>query len=228
MGCETANYLYTRCPEVVSTNCITYQGESIDCLGICKGMTLTKLEDIVVNKICDLATLTNMSVIDFTHKCPWIATAWNNAHPGNHPNVDNTILNILNFVLDELCVLNTKVDNLPNPLDETYTYQYCAVCNTDCNPNVALTIPGHIQKIIDCICLLNTKIESFQTSIGDANIKAGNAIDIAQDALDTITAQQNAITALSTQINLQKLKINEIITAASTSLVAVANLPLIP
>jgi len=26
--------------------------------------------------------------------------------------------------------------------------------------------------------------------------------------LDTITAQQNAITALSTQINLQKLKIN--------------------
>ena len=70
MGCETANYLYTRCPEVVSTNCITYQGESIDCLGICKGMTLTKLEDIVVNKICDLATLTNMSVIDFTHKCP--------------------------------------------------------------------------------------------------------------------------------------------------------------
>lgn len=228
MGCETANYLYTRCPEVVSTNCITYQGESIDCLGVCKGMTLTKLEDIVVNKICNLAILTDMSVIDFTHKCPWIATAWNNAHPGNHPNVDNTILNILNFVLDELCVLNTKVDNLPNPLDETYTYQYCAVCNTDCNPNVALTIPGHIQKIIDCICLLNTKIESFQTSIGDANIKAGNAIDIAQDALDTITAQQNAITALSTQINLQKLKINEIITAASTSLVAVANLPLIP
>lgn len=227
MGCETANYLYTRCPEVVSTNCITYQGKSIDCLGICKGMTLTKLEDIVVNKICDLATLTNMSVIDFTHKCPWIATAWNNAHPGNHPNVDNTILNILNFILDELCILNTKVDGLDKPLTVEFPLNY-SCCGIPCGGETVFNIPTHLKKIIDCICILNTKIESFQTSIGDANIKAGNAIDIAQDALDTITAQQNAITALSTQINLQKLKINEIITAASTSLVAVANLPLIP
>lgn len=227
MGCETANYLYTRCPEVVSTNCITYQGKSIDCLGICKGMTLTKLEDIVVNKICDLATLTNMSVIDFTHKCPWIATAWNNAHPGNHPNVDNTILNILNFILDELCILNTKVDNLPNPLAISFSLDY-KCCGGVCDIPTKENIPTHLRKIIDCICLLNTKIESFQTSIGDVNIKAGNAIDIAQDALDTITAQQNAITALSTKINLQKDKINDIINAASTSLATIANLPLIP
>jgi hypothetical protein len=191
-------------------------------------MTLTKLEDIVINKICTLSGLVNMSVIDFTQKCTWIATAWNNAHPGNHPNVDNTILNILNFILDELCVLNTKVDNLPNPLNELHTYQYCTVCNTSCDPDVALTIPGHIQKIIDCICILNTKIEGFQTDIDNAYVKADNAVQIAQDALDTITSQQNAITALSTKINLQKDKINDIINAASTSLATIANLPLIP
>ena len=228
MGCETANYLYTRCPEVVSTNCITYQGESIDCLGVCKGMTLTKLEDIVVNKICDLATLTNMSVIDFTHKCPWIATAWNNAHPGNHPNVDNTILNILNFILDELCVLQAEITVLQTPVEPEVTLDYDCCSTNSCVTTGKVTLSVALQNIINCICGLNTKIESFQTSIGDANIKAGDAIDIAQDALDTITAQQNAITALSTKIDLQKLKINEIITAASTSLVAVANLPLIP
>ena len=152
MGCETANYLYTRCPEVVSTNCITYQGESIDCLGICKGMTLTKLEDIVVNKICDLATLTNMSVIDFTHKCPWIATAWNNAHPGNHPNVDNTILNILNFILDELCVLQAEITVLQTPVEPKVTLDYACCSTNSCVTTGKVTLSVALQNIINCIC----------------------------------------------------------------------------
>ena len=164
MGCETANYLYTRCPEVVSTNCITYQGESIDCLGICKGMTLTKLEDIVVNKICDLATLTNMSVIDFTHKCPWIATAWNNAHPGNHPNVDNTILNILNFVLDELCVLNTKVDGLDKPLTVEFPLNY-SCCGIPCGGETVFNMPTHLQNIINCICEVKSEVSTLKSTV---------------------------------------------------------------
>lgn len=229
MSCETANYLYNRCPETVSTNCISYQGEPIPCLGICKGMNLTVLETTVINKICDLATLTNMSAINFLKKCDWIKNAWYSAHPLTaQSEADKTILNILDFILDELCVLNTKVDDLPNPLDETYTYTYCAVCNTDCNPNVPLTIPGHIQKIIDCLCILNTKIDSYQTSINNANITAQNAVKTANDALTLISTYQDAITALSTRVNLQKDKINDIINAASVSLTSIANLPLLP
>ena len=219
MGCETANYLYTRCPEVVSTNCITYQGESIDCLGVCKGMTLTKLEDIVVNKICNLATLTDATTITVP-AC--IIAAWNAGQE------DKTILNLLQFALDQICVLQAEITVLQTPVEPKVTLDYACCSTNSCVTTGKVTLSVALQNIINCICGLNTKIESFQTSIGDANIKAGNAIDIAQDALDTITAQQNAITALSTQINLQKLKINEIITAASTSLVAVANLPLIP
>lgn len=204
MSCETANYLYTRCPEVVSTNCITYQGESIDCLGICKGMTLTKLEDIVVNKICDLATLTNMSVIDFTHKCPWIATAWNNAHPGNHPNVDNTILNILNFILDELCILNTKVDGLPTTTEVEFPLNY-SCCGGVCDTPTNVNIPTHLQNIIDCIC-------DFKTYVGTINLPTGTSslstyilslnqqIQAQQIQINSIPVLQCQITALSSQI----------------------------
>ena len=219
MGCETANYLYTRCPEVVSTNCITYQGESIDCLGVCKGMTLTKLEDIVVNKICNLATLTDATT---TTVPACIIAAWNAGQE------DKTILNLLQFALDQICVLQAEITVLQTPVEPEVTLDYDCCSTNSCVTTGKVTLSVALQNIINCICGLNTKIESFQTSIGDANIKAGDAIDIAQDALDTITAQQNAITALSTKIDLQKLKINEIITAASTSLVAVANLPLIP
>mgnify|MGYP003553606097 CR=1 FL=1 len=165
MGCETANYLYTRCPEVVSTNCITYQGESIDCLGVCKGMTLTKLEDIVVNKICDLATLTNMSVIDFTHKCPWIATAWNNAHPGNHPNVDNTILNILNFILDELCVLQAEITVLQTPVEPEVTLDYDCCSTNSCVTTGKVPLSVALQNIITCICGLKSEVSILESTV---------------------------------------------------------------
>ena len=199
MGCETANYLYTRCPEVVSTNCITYQGESIDCLGICKGMTLTKLEDIVVNKICDLATLTNMSVIDFTHKCPWIATAWNNAHPGNHPNVDNTILNILNFILDELCILNTKVDNLPNPLSISFSLNY-KCCGGVCDIPTTVNIPTHLRNIITCICEVKSEITDLKNTINTLK----SEILVLEDQINN---PLNGIGALQTQLVTQQISI---------------------
>ena len=165
MGCETANYLYTRCPEVVSTNCITYQGESIDCLGICKGMTLTKLEDIVVNKICDLATLTNMSVINFTHKCPWIATAWNNAHPEINPNVDNTILNILNFILDELCVLQAEITVLQTPVEPKVTLDYACCSTNSCVTTGKVTLSVALQNIITCICGLKSEVSILESTV---------------------------------------------------------------
>ncbi len=199
MGCETANYLYTRCPEVVSTNCITYQGKSIDCLGICKGMTLTKLEDIVVNKICDLATLTNMSVIDFTHKCPWIATAWNNAHPGNHPNVDNTILNILNFILDELCVLNSKVDDLPNPLTVEFPLNY-SCCGIPCGGETVFNIPTHLKNIIDCICEVKSEITDLKNTINTLK----SEILVLEDQINN---PLNGIGALQTQLVTQQISI---------------------
>ena len=199
MGCETANYLYTRCPEVVSTNCIEYRGESIDCLGICKGMTLTKLEDIVVNKICNLATLTDMSVIDFTHKCPWIATAWNNAHPGNHPNVDNTILNILNFILDELCVLNTKVDNLPDPLAISFSLDY-KCCGGVCNTPTTVNIPTHLQNIINCICEVKSEITDLKNTINTLK----SEILVLEDQINN---PLNGIGALQTQLVTQQISI---------------------
>lgn len=219
MGCETANYLYTRCPEVVSTNCVTYQGADIPCLGICKGSNLSVVEMAIANRLCELSDLTDATIITVP-AC--IIAAWNAGQE------DKTILNLLQFALDQICVLQAEITVLQTPVEPEVTLDYACCSTNSCVTTGKVTLSVALQNIINCICGLNTKIESFQTSIGDANIKAGNAIDIAQDALDTITAQQNAITALSTQINLQKLKINEIITAASTSLVAVANLPLIP
>ena len=203
MGCETANYLFTRCPEVVSTNCITYQGESIDCLGICKGMTLTKLEDIVVNKICDLATLTNMSVIDFTHKCPWIATAWNNAHPGNHPNVDNTILNILNFILDELCVLQAEITVLQTPVEPKVTLDYACCSTNSCVTTGKVTLSVALQNIITCICGLKSEVSTLESTV--QSLQSEVIILNAQ-----INDPTNGIGALQNQLTTQQLTINNL------------------
>lgn len=195
MGCETANYLYTRCPEVVSTNCITYQGESIDCLGICKGMTLTKLEDIVVNKICDLATLTDMSVVDFTAlgTCQWISEAWSAAQK------DKTILNILEFILDELCVLNTKVDGLDKPLTVEFPLNY-SCCGIPCGGETVFNMPTHLQNIINCICGVKSEITDLKNTINTLK----SEILVLEDQINN---PLNGIGALQTQLFTQQISI---------------------
>ena len=202
MGCETANYLFTRCPEVVSTNCITYQGESIDCLGICKGMTLTKLEDIVVNKICDLATLTNMSVIDLTENgtCKWISDAWAAAHPFPNGEVDKTILNILSFILDELCVLNTKVDGLDKPLTVEFPLNY-SCCGIPCGGETVFNMPTHLQNIINCICEVKSEITDLKNTINTLK----NEILVLEDQINN---PLNGIGALKKQLATQQIDIS--------------------
>lgn len=203
MGCETANYLYTRCPEVVSTNCITYQGESIDCLGICKGMTLTKLEDIVVNKICDLATLTDMSVVDFTAlgTCQWISEAWSAAQK------DKTILNILEFILDELCVLNAKVDGLDKPLTVEFPLNY-SCCGIPCGGETVFNMPTHLKNIIDCICNLKGEVTALQGKVEGLESDILALSSQLNDPNSSMTFLQCQISAISLRLSLTIAHLN--------------------
>lgn len=199
MSCETANYLYNRCPDVISTNCITYQGDPIPCLGICKGTNLSTVEFLIADKVCKLATLTDMSVIDFTHKCPWIAQAWNSAHPGNNVK-DNTILNILNFVLDELCVLNTKVDNLPNPLNNPIQLDY-KCCGDICGVGSTLTIPNHLQRILDCLCSLSSTVNNLVLEVDSLSKDIVFLKDKINNPLSGLLKLQNDIVLQNIAIN---------------------------
>ena len=156
MGCETANYLYTRCPEVVSTNCITYQGADIPCLGICKGSNLSVVEMAIANRLCELSDLTDATTITVP-AC--IIAAWNAGQE------DKTILNLLQFALDQICVLQAEITVLQTPVEPEVTLDYACCSTNSCVTTGKVTLSVALQNIINCICEIKSEVSTLKSTV---------------------------------------------------------------
>jgi len=156
MGCETANYLYTRCPEVVSTNCIEYRGADIPCLGICKGSNLSVVEMAIANRLCELSDLTDATIITVP-AC--IIAAWNAGQE------DKTILNLLQFALDQICVLQAEITVLQTPVEPKVTLDYACCSTNSCVTTGKVTLSVALQNIINCICEIKSEVSTLKSTV---------------------------------------------------------------
>jgi len=191
MGCETANYLYTRCPEVVSTNCITYQGADIPCLGICKGSNLSVVEMAIANRLCELSDLTDATIITVP-AC--IIAAWNAGQE------DKTILNLLQFALDQICVLQAEITVLQTPVEPKVTLDYACCSTNSCVTTGKVTLSVALQNIINCICEVKSEITDLKNTINTLK----SEILVLEDQINN---PLNGIGALQTQLVTQQISI---------------------
>lgn len=194
MGCETANYLYTRCPEVVSTNCVTYQGADIPCLGICKGSNLSVVEMAIANRLCELSDLTDATIITVP-AC--IIAAWNAGQE------DKTILNLLQFALDQICVLQAEITVLQTPVEPKVTLDYACCSTNSCVTTGKVTLSVALQNIITCICGLKSEVSTLESTV--QSLQSEVIILNAQ-----INDPTNGIGALQNQLTTQQLTINNL------------------
>lgn len=192
MGCETANYLYTRCPEVVSTNCITYQGADIPCLGICKGSNLSVVEMAIANRLCELSDLTNATSITVP-AC--IIAAWNAGQE------DKTILNLLQFALDQICVLQAEITVLQTPVEPKVTLDYACCSTNSCVTTGKVTLSVALQNIINCICEVKSEVSTLKSTV--KSLQREVIVLNAQ-----INDPTNGIGALKKQLDTQQIDIS--------------------
>jgi len=79
------NSLDKSCPDVISSNCVTYNGPDIPCLGLCKGGSITPVMYDTAIKLCGLISqldlfqsqLTTPPILDFSKLnfgCLWTPT----------------------------------------------------------------------------------------------------------------------------------------------------------
>ena len=191
MGCETANYLYTRCPEVVSTNCVTYQGADIPCLGICKGSNLSVVEMAIANRLCELSDLTDATIITVP-AC--IIAAWNAGQE------DKTILNLLQFALDQICVLQAEITVLQTPVEPKVTLDYACCSTNSCVTTGKVTLSVALQNIINCICEVKSEITDLKNTVNTLK----SEILVLEDQINN---PLNGIGALQTQLVTQQISI---------------------
>lgn len=148
-----SSYWYSYSPVKATTNEIIYVGKEVSCIDICTNSRLTTVQEKILDKICELVGATDATVINVP-EC--LKDAWDTQ--------DETILNFIQFLLDQHCVLKEYTDTLPTTSDPIVTLTYCC-CNDNngCNTEVTLSLSAHIQKVLDCLCALKTQVDELQT-----------------------------------------------------------------
>lgn len=162
---EKSSYWYDSSPITATTNNIEYVSNKENCLEICSGQRLTTVQEKIIDKICELLDITDVTSINIP-TC--LQTAWGTS--------DETILNFLQFLLDQHCDLKTTVDGLPTTNNPIVTLTYC--CCTDdngCNTQVTVTLSQHIQNMLDCLCETKSQLNTLESNFNILNNQINGA-----------------------------------------------------
>lgn len=148
------------CTDIVSSNCIPWQGLPVPELEICLGDSLTYIGNIILAKIKDLLKGRGIVLEDLTiSDCEYISDILGVQ--------EKNLLNILKVYKQAICNLENRTTiTEANLLSFTNTALYTLGCigNTDpCGDN--LTFKTMIQAIITKVCELNTQISGIASSI---------------------------------------------------------------
>ena len=194
---DNANYIVSkRCPTVVGTNCIEWQGGDIACLEICDGDMLTTAQVAIANKVCELVELTDATTIELP-EC--LVTAW-----GTN---DETVLNLIQFILDQLCLQQASIDGIvaqiPN-IDPMVEIDFLCCSDNPCVKTGIVTVSVALQNIVNCLCDLKTTVTALSDYVG-SNSTITDLSAVVKDLKDLVygTTPTNGLTYLAAnwQIN---------------------------
>jgi len=163
-----------------TTDCVEYQGVDIPCLEICTGDTLTYVENQIATKVCELVGLIDMTDVVLP-ACLLVAWATN----------DPTILNFIQFILDQHCLLQTQVDALPTTNNPIITLDYKCCATNPCIVGQTFSISDHLQNILICLCAQHDLIVQLQTDLDATLVIAQNALATAQAASAAVVSWTN-------------------------------------
>lgn len=155
---EKSSYWYDSSPVIGTSNQITWAGGDVYCgttLVACNGTRLTTMQKAILDRICTLEGVIDMTTITFP--CS-LEVAWNSQ--------DLTILNLIQYLLDNACAQKTTIDSLPTTNDPFVTIEYCCCSGVDgCGTSVTVALSTHIQNIITCLCELKTEVTTLTNTI---------------------------------------------------------------
>lgn len=173
-GCDTSSTTYTRCNPPISTNCVFYQGQTLNCpsdstFTVCKGENMSDVQKIIFDKICALSGKIDVTSIQFP--CS-LQTAW--------ASQDKTILNLLEYMIDIQCQQNTAISTINSQLPTLDPI--VSVCLKCCDDSACgttqLLLSEALNKIVECLCKTITKAEDALKMADTALSQSTNAINL--------------------------------------------------
>lgn len=162
-----SNHTKTPC-SVVSSNCVSWQGPDIPCVGLCKGDTVTDVVTKLGEVLCDIDT--RAAEVNVNVTCL-----------GGGDISFSTYNDLMQYVVDELCNLYTIVNNIvvPSPVNLTANVAACLQAEAG---GVTLNVVDYAELIGEQFCLLETSV----TNLSAVVVNYGNQITNINNTLTTL------------------------------------------
>jgi hypothetical protein len=142
-----------------SSNCVIWQGPSLDCIKLCKGDTISEVTAKLANELCTV--MAQLNVNDYDLSCFELTTC---------APVDFQAL--IQFLINHICALENVTPT--NNSNGTSTCPDCVVTMAPCfvqNNQTTSQLVDYVNLIAQRICSLITEIEGLQTQINDLDIR---------------------------------------------------------
>ena len=200
--CSKYSDATNRCPDVIGSGCVRYTGPDIPCLDICSGASLSVLEKAIADKLCEIAGDVDMSTIVIP-AC--LVTAWGIK--------DKDILTLIQFILDQYCVMQGEIDSLETQLSNfnpVVTLEWSCCADDPCVKVGTITIQEAFTNIISCLCNLKTYVGEVTLPNGISTIS--ELVTLQSSQIETLQGQVASLllqqAALMTSINNMKTSLN--------------------
>lgn len=174
------NYDNSPCSPI-SSNCVIWQGPDIPCIKLCAGDTIS---DVVFKLATELCTvLDTLNVTNYDLSC------FNLVACG-----PNDFQALIQFLIERICALQTEVDALGNPVNNTTTTTKTdpLITVADCfvvGGVTVMTVSQYAQAIGTKVCSLVTEISILQNQISslDARVTALESVPAPTFTVPSIT-----------------------------------------
>lgn len=211
------------CGGGTTSNCVEWQGENIECLGIEKGEYISETIKKVADEVCELMNTLDLSDLDL--KCVFdLCTSC--------PEPEKTLKAVLELLINKICSLEEIIDNLEvsgsTGTDPVINLASCFQF-TDVDGDLVVELPhsAYTKRIANQVCqiLLNVSslqddVQDLQNTVNDLQTQINNletqipdvssdclfvgvkSIEDAWDLLDQAFCQHRTAVGLTTDINL--------------------------
>lgn len=142
----------------ISSNCVVWQGPTLDCINLCTGDTISDVVAKLAEELCTLLDQTNVTNYDLS--CLGITTCG--------PKDFNALIQLL---IDKICELNGITPGETKITDECPP---CLVSVAPCfvqNGQTTMQLVDYVQMIANKICDILEQIGDLQDQINNLNIR---------------------------------------------------------
>ena len=155
----------------VSSNCVIWQGPNLPCINLCNGDTISSVVYKVATDLCTIKTALDLTALDLSCLVSFCSSV-------NPAPTTKTLSAVLDFIIDKVCCLNTKVDNITKTNNSTYTEPSIALpsCLQYTDPGTGQTVTQLVHnqytlRLGNQFCTLKATVDGHTTAIAAHNTR---------------------------------------------------------